>query len=54
MIHESNQQMPETPDLVVTCVGGGGLLNGIVQGMRAVGWQQVIIIVLEVNCFSVK
>merc|ERR1719239_1839268 len=36
MIHESKQQMPETPELVVTCVGGGGLLNGIVQGMRAV------------------
>merc|ERR1719239_100230 len=55
MIHESKQQMPETPDLVVTCVGGGGLLNGIVQGMRAVGWQQIPILGMEThgaNCFN--
>ena len=42
MIHESSQQIPEKPDVVVTCVGGGGLLNGIVQGMRDVGWEKVI------------
>ncbi|XP_064620041.1 L-serine dehydratase/L-threonine deaminase-like [Lineus longissimus] len=35
------------PDVVITCVGGGGLLCGVVQGMKKVGWNDVPIIAME-------
>ncbi|XP_012936659.1 serine dehydratase isoform X1 [Aplysia californica] len=55
LINESSRQMSERPDLVITCVGGGGLLNGIVQGMRDVGWDEVPVLAMEThgaNCFN--
>ncbi len=36
-----------TPDAVVLSVGGGGLLCGVVQGMRRNGWDQVPVIAVE-------
>lgn len=47
--------MKVRPDIVVTSVGGGGLLNGIIQGMREVGWTNVPVLALEThgaNCFN--
>jgi len=35
------------PDAVVLSVGGGGLLCGVVQGMRRHGWDQVPLIAVE-------
>lgn len=35
------------PDAVVLSVGGGGLLSGVVQGMRRQGWDQVPVIAVE-------
>ncbi|KAJ6221551.1 hypothetical protein RDWZM_000096 [Blomia tropicalis] len=29
----------ETPSIIVTCCGGGGLISGIVQGVRRYNWQ---------------
>lgn len=35
------------PDAVVLSVGGGGLMSGVVQGMRRHGWDQVPVIAVE-------
>lgn len=35
------------PDAVVTVVGGGGLLCGILQGMHAAGWTDVPVLAVE-------
>jgi L-serine/L-threonine ammonia-lyase len=35
------------PDAVVTVVGGGGLLCGVLQGMHAVGWTDVPVVAVE-------
>lgn len=35
------------PDAVVTVVGGGGLLCGLLQGMHAVGWADVPVLAVE-------
>ncbi|XP_055861843.1 L-serine dehydratase/L-threonine deaminase-like isoform X2 [Biomphalaria glabrata] len=55
MIVEAAQQMQERPSVVITSVGGGGLCNGIVQGMRQVGWENVPIVAVETqgaDCFD--
>lgn len=43
------------PGAVVVSVGGGGLLCGVVQGLRSVGWLDVPILAMETvgaNCFN--
>lgn len=43
------------PGAVVVAVGGGGLLCGVVQGLRDVGWADVPIIAMETvgaDCFN--
>lgn len=43
------------PGALVVSVGGGGLLCGVVQGLRDVGWADVPIIAMETvgaNCFN--
>ncbi|KAH9524228.1 hypothetical protein Btru_053846 [Bulinus truncatus] len=55
MIVEASQQLPEKPGVVITSVGGGGLCNGVVQGMRKVGWEDVPIVAVETqgaDCFD--
>jgi len=38
------------PDIIVTSVGGGGLMCGVVQGVRAVGWEdRVRVVAMETN-----
>lgn len=40
---------------MITCVGGGGLLNGILQGLSKVGWDDVPVIAMETvgaDCFN--
>jgi len=36
-----------TPDAVVLSVGGGGLLCGVVEGLRRQGWNEVPVIAVE-------
>ena len=36
-----------TPDLVVLSVGGGGLMNGVLDGMHKVGWTDVPVLAVE-------
>lgn len=35
------------PDAVVLAVGGGGLLSGVVEGLRRQGWHEVPVIAVE-------
>lgn len=35
------------PDLVVTAVGGGGLMNGILHGLYEIGWNHVPLLAME-------
>lgn len=37
------------PGRVVVAVGGGGLLCGVLQGMRAVGWDDVPVLAVETD-----
>jgi L-serine/L-threonine ammonia-lyase len=46
MMAEAASQGPK-PDAVVLSVGGGGLMCGVLQGMHAVGWQDVPLVAVE-------
>ena len=41
IMEETARQLPQgvKPDAVVCCVGGGGLLGGIIVGCKSVGWD---------------
>lgn len=43
------QGFEEGPSAVVTCVGGGGLLCGVLEGMHRVGWKRVPVIAMETH-----
>ena len=47
VITESANQLSTKPDVVIVCVGGGGLLCGVVQGMKKAGWGDVPIVAME-------
>jgi len=51
VVHEIERQLYEigesAPSAVICSVGGGGLLNGVVEGLEAVGWDEVDIFALE-------
>ncbi|XP_066511082.1 L-serine dehydratase/L-threonine deaminase-like [Hoplias malabaricus] len=47
LVKELESQLDEKPGAVVLSVGGGGLLNGVVEGLRRVGWEDVPIIAME-------
>ncbi|MEO1289305.1 MAG: pyridoxal-phosphate dependent enzyme [Chloroflexota bacterium] len=46
IIHESGKQISK-PDAVVVAVGGGGLLTGVLTGLRAIAWDDVPVIAVE-------
>lgn len=41
MVHEIQHQLPEgvKPDAIFCSVGGGGLAGGVIEGCKAVGWD---------------
>ena len=52
LVHEVREQltqlgMASAPDAFVTCVGGGGLLMGILRGLDEVGWSSVPVVACE-------
>lgn len=54
MIKEISTQLASKPDAIFCSVGGGGLLGGIIDGCKKVGWDDVPIVALETigsNCF---
>lgn len=44
---ELEEDMAEKPGAVVLSVGGGGLLNGVVEGLRRAGWDDVPVVAME-------
>uniref|UniRef100_A0A8C9U284 L-serine ammonia-lyase n=1 Tax=Scleropages formosus TaxID=113540 RepID=A0A8C9U284_SCLFO len=55
MIREIKASLPCKPGAVVVAVGGGGLLCGVVEGLKEVGWNDVPIIAMETqgaNCLN--
>ncbi|TBU32291.1 tryptophan synthase beta subunit-like PLP-dependent enzyme [Dichomitus squalens] len=56
MVHEMRHQLPDgvKPDAIFCSVGGGGLAGGIIEGCKAVGWDDVPLVTAEThgsNCF---
>ena len=47
LVRELEQDLREKPGAVVLSVGGGGLLNGVVEGLRRAGWDDVPIVAME-------
>ncbi|XP_030848257.1 L-serine dehydratase/L-threonine deaminase isoform X2 [Strongylocentrotus purpuratus] len=47
IVEIQDQLHGKKPDVVVTCVGGGGLLCGVVQGLQTVGWGDVPVVAME-------
>jgi L-serine/L-threonine ammonia-lyase len=48
MVEEIAQQT-EHPDLIVCSVGGGGLLAGVIEGLRRVGWSDIPVLSVETD-----
>ncbi|KAJ8455336.1 hypothetical protein ONZ51_g12504 [Trametes cubensis] len=56
MVYEIKRQLPDgtKPDAIFCSVGGGGLAGGIMDGCKAVGWDDVPLVTVEThgsNCF---
>ncbi|XP_060105401.1 L-serine dehydratase/L-threonine deaminase-like [Heteronotia binoei] len=47
LVKELKEQMESMPGALALSVGGGGMLCGVIQGLREVGWANVPIIALE-------
>lgn len=47
LVKELEQDLKEKPGAIVLSVGGGGLLNGVVEGLRRVDWADVPIVAME-------
>ncbi|XP_068767300.1 serine dehydratase-like isoform X3 [Struthio camelus] len=47
LVRELKDSLETKPDAVVLSVGGGGLLAGVVAGLREVGWLDVPIVAAE-------
>ncbi|MEE6514541.1 hypothetical protein FKM82_022761 [Ascaphus truei] len=47
LVKEIEASLPAKPGAIALSVGGGGMLCGVVQGLREVGWSDVPIIALE-------
>lgn len=49
IVQELQSQLSAPPDAIVTCVGGGGLLMGILRGLEAAGWSQTRVLACETH-----
>lgn len=48
MVEEIQRQLHGLiPDLIVVSVGGGGLMNGILEGLYRVGWDDIALLAME-------
>ncbi|XP_018416174.1 PREDICTED: L-serine dehydratase/L-threonine deaminase [Nanorana parkeri] len=47
LVKEMKESLRSKPGAIALSVGGGGMLCGVVQGLREVGWDDVPIIALE-------
>ena len=44
MVDDLIWQCPEKPDLIILSVGGGGMMNGVCEGLERNGWADVDIL----------
>ncbi|KAJ3603716.1 hypothetical protein NHX12_028457 [Muraenolepis orangiensis] len=49
LVKELEDDLGEKPGAVVLSVGGGGLLNGVVEGLRRAGWADVPVVGMETH-----
>uniref|UniRef100_A0A8C7Z765 L-serine deaminase n=1 Tax=Oryzias sinensis TaxID=183150 RepID=A0A8C7Z765_9TELE len=49
LVKELAVDLEEKPGAIVLSVGGGGLLNGVVEGLRRVNWADVPIVAVETD-----
>ncbi|XP_003226076.1 L-serine dehydratase/L-threonine deaminase [Anolis carolinensis] len=49
LVREMKEQMESKPGVLALSVGGGGMLCGVIWGLREVGWDDVPIIALETD-----
>jgi Threonine dehydratase len=47
LVDELKKQCAEQPDLIILSVGGGGLLNGVVEGLVRSGWEDTAVLAVE-------
>lgn len=47
LVRELEQQCERRPDAILVAVGGGGLLLGVLEGLRQVGWHGTRVIAVE-------
>lgn len=47
LVEELSQQCSQAPDAIVLAVGGGGLLLGVLEGLRRVGWNSTRVLAVE-------
>ncbi|ETE62976.1 L-serine dehydratase/L-threonine deaminase, partial [Ophiophagus hannah] len=47
LVREIKDQMASKPGAIALSVGGGGMLCGVIQGLREVGWDDVPVVALE-------
>uniref|UniRef100_A0A8C8MK45 L-serine dehydratase/L-threonine deaminase n=1 Tax=Oncorhynchus tshawytscha TaxID=74940 RepID=A0A8C8MK45_ONCTS len=47
LVKELESELQEKPGAMVLSVGGGGLMNGVVEGLRRAGWNDVPVIAME-------
>jgi len=47
MIDEIAEEIDSPPSMIISCCGGGGLLCGIVEGMRRHGWTSTTVLAME-------
>lgn len=49
MIDEVVRQSHFKPDVMAVCVGGGGLMSGLIEGLHRNDWQDVPVLALETH-----
>ncbi|XP_063000043.1 L-serine dehydratase/L-threonine deaminase-like [Elgaria multicarinata webbii] len=55
LVREIKEQMESKPGVLALSVGGGGMLCGVIRGLREVGWDDVPIIAIETKgCHSLN
>lgn len=55
LVDELAEQCDSQPDLIITSVGGGGLMRGIVEGLHRNGWDSTHVLAVETpGCDSLR
>jgi L-serine/L-threonine ammonia-lyase len=49
LFHQFNELRETPPDVIACSVGGGGMFNGIVQGLETYGWDDTNIVCVETD-----